>query len=92
MFRLKKNKNHPRTCDIDIIDFNGLILSSKNITVPHPRAHKRNFVLLPLKEIAPNWTHPKYKLKIRFLIKKLSLKSRNEITRVKENGIKKNDQ
>ncbi len=87
LFRFQTSKNYPRTCDIDIIDFNGLILTSNKINVPHPRAHKRNFVLFPLKEISPYWVHPKLKLKIGTLIKKLSLKSRNEITNVKENAI-----
>ena len=92
LFRLKGDKNSPRTCDIDIIDYNGLIMKSKKITVPHPRAHIRNFVLFPLKEISPLWSHPKCKIKVEILIKKLTLKSRNEITRVKENDILKNDQ
>ncbi len=64
--RVKTQKNYPRTCDIDIIDFNGKFFNLKNIDlkVPHPRMEKRNFVLLPLYEINRTWTHPKSKKNI----------------------------
>jgi len=80
-------KNQPRTCDIDIIDYNGKIINSKNILIPHPRAHLRNFVLFPLKEISSEWIHPIFNKKIDFFIKKLNFKLRNEITRIKESII-----
>tara|TARA_B100001093_G_C26850251_1_gene1024809 strand:+ start:3701 stop:4195 length:495 start_codon:yes stop_codon:yes gene_type:complete len=83
MGRLSKKKNFPRTCDIDVIDFNGVILNSAKIVLPHPKAHKRNFVLYPLKDVNSNWKHPVKNLKINKLIKKLSEKMRNEIKRVK---------
>ena len=85
--RFRVNKNEPRTCDIDLIDFNGKILSSKNLTIPHPRAHLRNFVLFPINEISPTWIHPILNKRIDFLIKKLSFKLRNEITIIKEHVI-----
>jgi 2-amino-4-hydroxy-6-hydroxymethyldihydropteridine diphosphokinase len=80
-------KNQPRTCDIDIIDYCGRVINLANITSPHPRAHLRNFVLFPLKEISPKWVHPIFNKKIDFLIKKLNLKLRNEITRLHERVI-----
>ena len=43
--RIKTKKNEPRVCDIDIIDFNGLIDNIKDLNLPHPRSHVRNFVL-----------------------------------------------
>ena len=57
--RKKAKKNAPRTCDLDIIDFNKLV-SKKNakINLPHKMMHKRNFVLFPLFEIQKNWIHP----------------------------------
>ena len=82
--RVREIKNQPRTCDIDLIDYEGKILNSKELTIPHPRAHLRNFVLFPLKEMSPLWIHPILNKKIDFLIKKLSFKLRNEITRIKE--------
>ena len=80
-------RNQPRTCDIDIIDYKSKIINSEKLTLPHPRAHLRNFVLYPLKEICPDWLHPVFNKKIEFLIKKLSLKLRNEITRLNESVI-----
>ena len=48
----------PRIIDIDIIDYNSLILDLENLTIPHPRMHERLFVLRPLIDIVPNWIHP----------------------------------
>ena len=80
--RIKAKKNDPRIIDIDIVDFNGLIKDSENIILPHPRAHLRNFVLYPILEIDPNWSHPILRKNAQFLIKNLSQKSRIEITRL----------
>ena len=85
--RNKGQKNQPRTCDIDIIDYQKDIIKTKNLTIPHPRAHLRNFVLFPLYEICPNWSHPVLNKKIRLLIKNLNFKLRNEITRLVESVI-----
>ena len=65
--RKKNIRNSPRTCDIDIIDFNGMILN-KEITIPHQLMHKRNFVLFPLFEIEKNWTHPIFNIDVKKLI------------------------
>ncbi len=68
-------KNYPRTCDIDIIDYANIIIKKKfnifDLEVPHPRMHKRNFVLFPLFEINRKWQHPKFKTNIVNLITKL---------------------
>lgn len=47
-----------RTIDIDILFFNNEIIKTKMLTVPHPRLHERNFTLVPLAEIAPDFIHP----------------------------------
>ena len=83
--RIKTKKNDPRVIDIDIIDFNGLKKDSNKLILPHPRAHMRNFVLYPILEIDPKWSHPILKKSAKFLINKLSQKSRIEITRLKKN-------
>ena len=85
--RIKKNKNEPRVCDIDIIDFKGLVLTEDLLKLPHPRCHLRNFVLYPIKEIDPNWTHPILKKNVDFLINELSQNSRIEITRLRKSVI-----
>jgi len=70
LFGRKRNiLNGPRTLDLDIIDYNGLIENNDPI-LPHPRMHIRKFVLTPLQDIEPNWVHPIMKKKIEFLIKK----------------------
>ncbi len=67
--RKKAKKNAPRTCDLDIIDFNNLV-SKKNskINLPHKMMHKRNFVLFPLFEIQKNWIHPDKQIDVKTLI------------------------
>ena len=65
--RKKAPKNSPRECDIDIIDFNGLILN-ENLNLPHKMMHKRNFVLFPLFEIEKRWVHPIKHIEIKRLI------------------------
>jgi len=83
--RIKSIKNNPRIIDIDIIDFNNKIKNTDKLILPHPKCHVRNFVLYPIMQIDPNWSHPIFKKNAQFLINKLSQKSRIEITRLKKN-------
>ena len=83
--RIKAVKNNPRIIDIDIIDFNSKIIDNEQLILPHPKCHIRNFVLYPILEIDPNWSHPIFKKNAQFLINKLSQKFRIEITRLKKN-------
>ena len=48
----------PRTLDLDIVFYDDIIMSDDVLRIPHAQAHKRAFVLAPLKEIAPNMLHP----------------------------------
>jgi len=48
----------PRTMDLDLLFFDEEIITSAELTVPHPRLHERRFVLQPLHEIAPALRHP----------------------------------
>jgi 2-amino-4-hydroxy-6-hydroxymethyldihydropteridine diphosphokinase len=50
--------NQPRTLDLDLIAYGRLIRNAPGLTLPHPRAHLRRFVMGPLAEIAPEWRHP----------------------------------
>lgn len=58
--RRRSVKNAPRTLDLDIISYNGVVRSEPNEppVLPHPRLAGRRFVLEPLCEIAPEWRHP----------------------------------
>jgi 2-amino-4-hydroxy-6-hydroxymethyldihydropteridine diphosphokinase len=48
----------PREIDIDILIYDGLVHDDGKLKVPHPEIEKRKFVLVPLKEIAPDLVHP----------------------------------
>ncbi|MFN3656653.1 MAG: 2-amino-4-hydroxy-6-hydroxymethyldihydropteridine diphosphokinase [Pseudolabrys sp.] len=50
--RAHEKKNGPRTCDIDILAYDDVLLDEPNLTLPHPRLFERAFVLVPLAEIA----------------------------------------
>ena len=49
--RVRTVRNGPRTIDIDLIDFGGQVIDTPELTLPHPRAHLRDFVLRPLAEL-----------------------------------------
>ena len=51
-----------RIIDIDLIDYDNQIIDTDTLTLPHKLMHKRNFVLYPLTDIAPEWQHPTLKL------------------------------
>jgi len=82
--RIRLKKNSPRTCDIDIIDYNKMILNEKNgqLILPHPRMSKRNFVLLPLFEVDKSWKHPKTQINIVNLINSLPVEDLRSIKQI----------
>ena len=83
--RIKSKINDPRIIDIDIIDFKNVVKKTNELILPHPRCHLRNFVLYPILQIDPNWTHPILKKNVQYLINNLNMKYRIEITRLKKN-------
>ncbi|HEY3916777.1 MAG TPA: 2-amino-4-hydroxy-6-hydroxymethyldihydropteridine diphosphokinase [Stellaceae bacterium] len=56
--RQRTVRNAARSLDLDIIDYDGRVENTADLTLPHPRMQDRAFVLLPLAEIAPAWRHP----------------------------------
>ena len=84
--RKRFKKNDPRTCDIDILDFNNQTINFKykefSFTVPHKKLTSRSFVLYPLQEILPEWIHPKTRETINLLIEKLPLGEKNSILKI----------
>ena len=87
--RKRGKKNDPRTCDIDIIDYNSQILNLRynnlDLTVPHKKLTSRNFILFPLQEISPTWKHPKTKEIISVLLQKLNDEDKNSILKIVKN-------
>jgi 2-amino-4-hydroxy-6-hydroxymethyldihydropteridine diphosphokinase len=49
----------PRTVDLDLLLYDQALIEERGLTVPHPRLHRRRFVLAPLAEIAPGAVHPR---------------------------------
>jgi 2-amino-4-hydroxy-6-hydroxymethyldihydropteridine diphosphokinase len=60
--------NGPRLIDIDILFYDNLVHESPVVTIPHPQAHERGFVMLPMLEVAPEFTHPLTGQSIRELV------------------------
>ncbi len=56
--RIRRERNGPRTLDLDLLLFDQLILDTPSLQIPHPRMTERAFVLVPLLEIAPDWIEP----------------------------------
>jgi len=56
--RVRLERWGPRIIDLDLLLYNGVILSGPDLNLPHPEMHRRAFVLAPLAEIAPQAWHP----------------------------------
>ena len=98
--RKRTFRNAPRTLDLDIIDFDGIRSDDPHLTLPHPRAHERSFVMLPLAEILPDFELGEHgraadlaqalgkdeSKDFRELIKTLSLMERKHQIRFEEDG------
>ena len=86
--RKRNIKNDPRTCDIDIIDYENQNLNFKynnhDFVVPHKQLIYRNFVLFPMQEIIPEWKHPLTNESINILIEKLPKEEKLSILKIKE--------
>jgi 2-amino-4-hydroxy-6-hydroxymethyldihydropteridine diphosphokinase len=61
-------RNAPRVIDIDILLAGETVIDTPSLTVPHARLAERNFVLIPLAEIAPRAVHPRLKKTVRTLL------------------------
>jgi 2-amino-4-hydroxy-6-hydroxymethyldihydropteridine diphosphokinase len=72
--RVRGAPNAPRTLDLDIVamgETGGMVRPAPDPIVPHPRAHLRAFVLVPLSEVAPDWTHPVLRQRAHDLVRAL---------------------
>ena len=67
----KKEMNEARLLDLDLIAFGGEVRETEKLTLPHPRAKEREFVLRPLAEIAPDLVLPGQEMNVVQLLAKL---------------------
>lgn len=97
--RDRRKRWAPRTLDLDLIDFAGVVLpdhetyrswagaspevqqskAPEQLILPHPRLQDRGFVLLPLRDVAPGWTHPVTGETVEALIARLDEKDLGEM-------------
>ncbi|MGQ0542712.1 MAG: 2-amino-4-hydroxy-6-hydroxymethyldihydropteridine diphosphokinase [Blastocatellia bacterium] len=66
--RKDKSLKKPRTIDMDLLFYGDVTTDSPFLTLPHPRMHLRNFVLVPMTEIAPALVHPLLHKDVRTLL------------------------
>jgi 2-amino-4-hydroxy-6-hydroxymethyldihydropteridine diphosphokinase len=57
----------PRLIDLDLLFYDGVVLQTPELELPHPRLHERAFVLVPLADLAPDLVHPRLGLPVRAL-------------------------
>ena len=68
MGRAQKYDKGPRIIDLDILIFNNIIANTAELTIPHTRMIERKFILLPIKDIKPDFIHPTLNKHIDILI------------------------
>ena len=56
--RVRTVRNAARVLDLDLLDYAGQLFDDGGMTIPHPRLHERAFVLLPLRDVMPDYRHP----------------------------------
>jgi 2-amino-4-hydroxy-6-hydroxymethyldihydropteridine diphosphokinase len=62
----------PRVIDLDLLLYGDVVMSTEELTLPHPEMQARRFVLEPLAEIAPEWVHPVLGVTVGTMLKRLS--------------------
>ena len=62
----------PRVIDLDLLLYGDVVMSTEELTLPHPEMQARRFVLEPLAEIAPEWIHPVLGVTVGTMLKRLS--------------------
>jgi 2-amino-4-hydroxy-6-hydroxymethyldihydropteridine diphosphokinase len=71
--RTRERARAPRTIDVDLLLFGDLVCDGPALTLPHPRLHLRRFVLEPLRQLTPDFVHPRLNVTIGHLADRLGL-------------------
>ncbi len=69
----------PRVIDLDLLLYDGNVLSTSELSLPHPAMHTRRFVLEPMAEIAPEMVHPVFGKTMRGLLEELVARAAREV-------------
>ncbi len=72
MGRMKTFRNGPRLIDLDILFYGQRVIERSKLCIPHPRLHERSFVLVPLKDIAPEFNHPVLNMTVETMLAKIN--------------------
>lgn len=70
----------PRTLDLDLLFYDDLVLDDPRLRVPHPDMENRDFVLLPLCELAPAYRHPLTHKTVRQMLEELRARGEGQVT------------
>ena len=70
--RVRGAPNAARTLDLDLLAVDGLAMTTPRLVLPHPRLQDRAFVLAPLGDIRPDWTHPVLHLSVATMLATVS--------------------
>ncbi len=77
--RVRTVRNAPRILDLDLIACGDEVIEERDLIVPHPRMHEREFVLYPLRDVAPDFIHPVLELSVDAMIESLPEKQAIEV-------------
>jgi 2-amino-4-hydroxy-6-hydroxymethyldihydropteridine diphosphokinase len=80
--RVRRERWGPRLIDLDLLLYNGVILSGPDLCLPHPEMHRRPFVLVPLAQIAPQAWHPAFEKTVAELLAELDLEKRESLIKL----------
>lgn len=73
--RVSTVRNASRPLDLDLICYYDELINEENLTVPHPRMQERAFVLCPMNEIDPNWSHPRLGINVEEMLRQIDIEA-----------------
>ena len=82
--RSESSEYSSREIDLDLLFFDNLIINSEDLIIPHPHISKRNFVLIPMRDISSDFIHPKINKSIKNLL--VISKDNSDVKKIKNNS------